>query len=1056
MSLAMAGNISNGYTLTKSLRFRSSASAYLNRTFGTPTLSTKWTWSGWFKLGAITSSNKTIFDGGSPDTRISYEGTAQGPGQIVISNDTTTFLLTSPIYRDYSSWYHLVVAFDSSQGTASNRLRLYINGSEVTAFATDNRSSISGAIGINTATAHGIGRQPSGGSAYFDGYLTEVNFIDGQQLTPSSFGSTNAATGVWQPAKYTGTYGANGFYLPFIDNSTTTSSITGNTGIGRDFSGNGNYWTTNNISLATGTYSSLTSGSGNYTVPAGVTSLSYLVVAGGGGGYSGGGGAGGLLFGTMAVTPGQTIAYSVGGGGTGGNYLSSIPATNGTDTTFGALTATGGGAGTSAGNNGNTGGSGSGGAGSGSGTTTGGAGTSGQGFAGGGNVGFIASPYPSGGGGGAGAIGSNAASSSTSGAGGAGLAWVNGTTYAGGGGGGTFSAGNPAGAGGSGGGGGGGSTGNGTAGTPNTGGGGGGSPSAYIGGAGGSGVIIVGYGSSVTYDSMTDVPTLTNPTTANYCVLNSLSKASASSITNGNLNGTTTTASEQGIYSTLGVSSGKWYFESIPSSITSGGCMIGIAPSTTQGDSGSPGLTVTSGYGYYTTGSKYHGSGASYGNTFTTSDVIGCAVDLDNGKIWWSKNGTWQASGDPVAGTNAAYTGVSGTFVAGVGNGGVTSASTVSCNFGQQGFAYTPPTGFVALNTYNLPTSTIVKGNTVMNALTWTGTGTSSGRAFTGLGFKPDLVWGKPRSLAYSHSLSDSVRGASNRLQSQSTAAEQANFTYGYTSSFDSDGFTTTAGSTDNENWNQTSETFVAWCWQAGQGTNTTNTNGSITSTVSVNATAGFSVVTYTGTGSNATVGHGLGVAPKMYIVKRRDSGVGNTNWLVYNAYLNGGVNPAQYYLMLQSTNGQGGATAIWNDIAPTSSVFSVGTSSETNGSGGTFVAYCWSEIAGFSKFGSYTGNGSSDGTFVYTGFRPKYIMIKMYSGSNSWALYDTTRQTYNGAVALLLAEAVDTEYTTTYLVDILSNGFKFRATNGIINASGSTYIYACFAENPFKNALAR
>jgi hypothetical protein len=200
-NLLLAGD--DGYNLTKSLRFRSSASAYLNRTLTTPTLSTKWTWSGWFKIGAITSANETIFDGGSPDTRFGREGTAQGPGQLYVSNDTTTFLLTSAIYRDFAAWYHAVLAFDSSQGTASNRLRLYINGSEVTAFATDNRSSISGAIGINTATAHGIGRQPSGGSAYFDGYMTECNFIDGQQLTPNSFGTFNSY-GVWQPAKYTG------------------------------------------------------------------------------------------------------------------------------------------------------------------------------------------------------------------------------------------------------------------------------------------------------------------------------------------------------------------------------------------------------------------------------------------------------------------------------------------------------------------------------------------------------------------------------------------------------------------------------------------------------------------------------------------------------------------------------------------------------------------------------------------------------------------------------------------------------------------------------------
>jgi len=243
-SVKQYGGLANlGYLLRNSLRFRSSASAYLNRTFATPTSSTKWTWSGWFKFG-YASTYYTIFDGGSPDTRF---GRDPNTNQLYVNSDTTNFIITTPVYRDYSSWYHAVLAFDSSQGTASNRLRLYINGSEVTAFATDNRSSISGAIGINTATAHGLGRQPSGGSAYFDGYLTEVNFIDGQQLTPSSFGKTDGATGQWIPKKFAGTYGTNGFYLKFADASAATAAA-----IGKDSSPNGNNWTPNNISVTAG------------------------------------------------------------------------------------------------------------------------------------------------------------------------------------------------------------------------------------------------------------------------------------------------------------------------------------------------------------------------------------------------------------------------------------------------------------------------------------------------------------------------------------------------------------------------------------------------------------------------------------------------------------------------------------------------------------------------------------------------------------------------------------------------------------------------------------
>ncbi len=218
--------------------------------------------------------------------------------------------------------------------------------------------------------------------------------------------------------------------------------------------------------------------------------------------------------------------------------------------------------------------------------------------------------------------------------------------------------------------------------------------------------------------------------------------------------------------------------------------------------------------------------------------------------------------------------------------------------------------------------------------------------------------------------------------------------------------------------------------------------------TVSVNATAGFSVVTYTGTGANATVGHGLGVAPRMIIVKRRNNGT--DNWRVYHASIGAGNT-----LALNSTNASASSSVTWNNTAPTSTVFSVGTESNTNASGSTIVAYCWAEIAGFSKFGSYTGNGSTDGTFVYTGFRPKFIIIKTSSNVDSWYVLDTSRSTYNATNQRLFPNLSNAE-SSGDAIDILSNGFKNRSTTTINNLNGATYIYMAFAENPFKNALAR
>jgi hypothetical protein len=336
-----------------------------------------------------------------------------------------------------------------------------------------------------------------------------------------------------------------------------------------------------------------------------------------------------------------------------------------------------------------------------------------------------------------------------------------------------------------------------------------------------------------------------------------------------------------------------------------------------------------------------------------------------------------------------------------------------------------------------------------MAATTYTGTGSSVSIANTvnGVNFQPDFVWIKSRSGAgYNHILFDTIRGATKYLSSNATTAETTNT--GTLTAFNSNGFTV---SFDAEA-NGSGQTFVGWQWKAG-GTAVTNTAGSITSSVSANTTAGFSVVTYTGNGtSGATIGHGLGIAPSMVIAKKRND---VDNWMVYHS----GLTSASYFVKLNATSSQVSDTSIWNGTAPSSSVFTVGSGAGTNQSSSyTYVAYCFAAIAGYSAFGSYTGNGSSDGPFVYLGFRPRFIMMKVSSASGyNWEMVDTARNVYNPQDLSLYANlsAAEDDYTATYPFDFLSNGFKPRGTS-VHNASGQTYIYACFAENPFQNALAR
>ena len=769
--------LSSGYNLTRSLRFRASASAYLNRTPASATNRQTWTYSAWVKLSPVPQIGgydsqllTTKFDGVAPyATTIgintnyklvfaSYDGSGGSP---------SLNLVTTQVFRDYSAWYHIVVVADTTQATAANRAKMYVNGVQITSFSTATYPSQNYNTYVNKNEVTVIGAlYYSGGGPYgyyqpFDGYTAETNLIDGQALTPSSFGSTNALTGVWQPARYTGTYGTNGFYLPFTDNSALTTAS--NVGLGKDFSGNANYWVTNNISITAG----------------------------------------------------------------------------------------------------------------------------------------------------------------------------------------------------------------------------------------------------VTYDSMTDVPTLTSATAANFAVLNPIGVPyNTGTASGGNLNWTGASTADKGMAGTIAMSSGKWYWECvITATAAASSSYVGIVKTAGSADSNANRVYLRGDGQLY----KYGSSAGPY-TTFTTGDIIGVAYDYSAQTLSFYKNNTLNVT---VTGINLES---NLPWV-----GGYTTTESWSVNFGQRPFAYTPPTGFVALNTYNLPTSTIVKGNKVMDATLWTGTGATQSIT-NASGFKPDFVWIKSRSNALNSGLMDSVRGATKLLISNATNAEQT-LTDELTS-FNSNGFSLGASTNGYTNYN--AYTYVAWQWLKS-------------------AAAGFDIVTFTGNGGGQTFVHNLGVAPGLMICKSYNNA---ENWYVYHSSIGGTGG-----LSLNTTAATVTSVNYWSNVTPSSSTFSVGGNFSN---GYTYVNYLFAPIAGYSAFGIYTGNGSADGPFVYTGFRPRWVMVKATNAVENWPITDSARSPFNAANAFVRADETSVETTGAMIMDFNSNGFKMRNSDSKSNGSGTTYIYMAYAENPFKNSLAR
>ena len=1085
-----AGNVGFSGEVQQSLKFNDDESQYLSWTPASAGNRKTWTWSGWVKRGNL-GTWQTVFSGGTGSNHVAAR----------FSNSTDLFQFynysspsynwkidTVAVFRDASAWYHLVLQVDSTQATSTDRIKIYINGERQT--LTGSYPSLNFDSDVNTAQPHKIGAGINN-DLLFDGYMSDINFIDGQALDPTSFGET--VDGYWKAKDYAGTYGTNGFRLTFQDDvvSEGFNTVTyRGTGASQSISGLGFspdlVWT-----KARGGASS--------------HNLSDSIRGGGVGLTSNGNNA------EYALSPANTFdadgftlnkttsqfnssgdtfvgwCWDAGSGSAASNTDGTITSTvkANTDYGFSVVSYTG----------------------------TGSAATIGHGLSSAPDM--IIAKRRSGtddwvcyhsalssakdkyillnSTNAAGTIsnfwGTTAPDASTFGAAGGYAHNKSGSTYiaycfsevAG-----YSSIGSY--------------TGNGSASGPtvttgfkpafvmykkydgtgswiiqdstrspfnpvdkflygNT------SDDEFSGtrdvdflsngfqiksdsvniNQSGKNYIymafadtreaafwkdVSGQGNHWTPNNLDYRDSLIDSPANNFAVLNAL-HPDADGLSEGNLKNYYAASSgsiHRGISTIAIPSSGKWYWELLSNSTDNEVAIIELSGNQKAGT--------------YNTSAVANGS------------VLSFEADADAGTL------TIYDDESQVSQTTSID--FSKQYMAYVGNDSTNTSTNSTANFGQDStfsgattaggnqddngvgdFKYAPPSGYLALCTANLTTPTIVDGSEHFNTVLYTGDSTT-GRAITGVGFQPDWLWIKERSSVSNHRILDVLRGL-NRLKSNSTDAETIDSTG--VQSFDIDGFTVD----DNQDYNDSGETYAAWNWKAG-GAAVSNTDGSITSQVSANVDAGFSIVSYTGTGANATVGHGLNSAPDMVIVKNRDESW--AHWGVYHKD-NGGANSGHLYsIALNLTGGAASSSTYWNNTAPTSSVFSIGTDGVINNSGSDNIAYCFAN-SDIIKAGSYTGNGSNDGPFIYLGFRPSLFLTKRTDSTSDWQLLDTARDTYNAADAYLKPNSSAGE-STGGDHDFVSNGFKIRNSGGSQNASGGTYIYLAFAESPFKYANAR
>jgi hypothetical protein len=607
-----------------------------------------------------------------------------------------------------------------------------------------------------------------------------------------------------------------------------------------------------------------------------------------------------------------------------------------------------------------------------------------------------------------------------------------------------------------------------------------------------------GNGNDFTSSGLASTDVVLDSPTNNFCTWNANDDFGAGTLSEGNTKWVATSGSNEAVASTFAMpTSGKWYWEY---HAEDKGYLshIGLTSAGTDYNNtgSSDGTRASWGFGtwnasYNSNVTKYTSSGggsagtnwSSAGNV-TDGQVLACAYDADNGTLWFSKEGTFinsSGTANPATNTDPRFSGLNdGTqwfayntqypdgspdFFVNFGQDSSFAGSKLSGSANAQDdngigdFYYAPPSGFLALCSANLPDTTISPNQSTQaddhfNTVLYSGN-SSNTHQITGVGFQPDWLWIKTRNVSASHYVADSSRGLgtgdSMRVLRTNGSLEEYTAENDQVRSFDPDGFTLDDNTDDTWYVNRSSDTYVAWNWKANGGTTSSNTQGSITSTVQANTDAGFSIVTYTGNnGSSGTIGHGLNFAPEVIILFGRN--VNNSNmmgatsqgWTKYASFGN-----SSGYFVSDST--------IWNDTAPTTTVFTVGSAANVNDNY-NYIAYCFHSVAGFSAIGkTYTGNSSADGTFVYTGFRPAWILIKRTNGTGNYFMLDNKRDGYNGANYRLLADGNNDEYTgaNSNVLDILSSGFKLRQ-NSINYNQGHEYIYMAFAEQPFKFSNAR
>jgi len=565
-----------------------------------------------------------------------------------------------------------------------------------------------------------------------------------------------------------------------------------------------------------------------------------------------------------------------------------------------------------------------------------------------------------------------------------------------------------------------------------------------------------GNGNNFTPTNLASTDQTTDTPTNNFATLNPLSfifENSAGTLSEGNLKHTNT-GGDSDVVSTIGISSGKFYAEFKAENALSDRPAIAVYNNYDNGSATSRNLN---GSVLFLQDGRILVNNSSIGDfgSISQNDIIQVAVDNDNGAIYIGQNGTYLNSGDPTSGSSR--TGSVSNYTAGSVTSFIgcrcNSGSIASANFGNPAFSissgnsdengygnfeYAPPSGYLALCTQNLATElspTIDDGSQYFQPITYSGNG---GNQDISANFDIDLAWIKSRTNAYNHVLIDTLRGNSNRLYSNAAGAES---TLASPNEINLDGSTLDLNGGVSI-YNASGNNYITWLWNAG-GTGVSNTDGSITSTISANTTAGFSIVNWVSDGTDGkSVGHGLGKKPDMIIVKNRDQAL---DWHVWHSGLD---STGETFIFLNQTNASSNYSYAY--LASNSTTFSPQGNTKVRGSSGDdMLAYCFTDIEGYSKFGSYTGNGSTDGPFVYTGFRPAFVIIKVTNVTDSWWLNDNKRNPYNLVDNQLYPNLSNAEATNRGL-DFVSNGFKIRNTSTSHNNSGNNYIYMCFAENPF------